>query len=259
MWAITKLTFCRAKDSALILLLIMGGIVAFFLRGTDIVKVFGENSNALDPVTATTGVFMGTAILTGVAILITLFNATSEIPRDINGRLISVLLSKPLSRFQYVMGKFLGTLGISFSFGFFWVTVMLIGRSFLPDPAVSRMGFWEVIAQYNCLLALVPTCAFATAVSCFFSDMVSMIIASAYIFISAGMAIGPILASLSGTIFGKLVLFIYLFFPNYLYFLQNQPGLVGSLGCITYSISISLIFIIVGVARFNQGDIFSRD
>ena len=257
MWAITKLTFGRAKDPALIILFLMGGVLAFFLQDSDIFELFGANVDSIEPVVPKTGIFLGTVILSSLGVMISVFNATSEIPRDINSRLISILLSKPLSRFEYVMGKFLGSLSISLSFGTAWITIMLVSKTLLSES--DGLGFWVAIAQYNCLLALIPTCAFATAVSCFFSDMVSMIVTSAYILLSFSMAIAPIVASLSGAVFGKLVLFFYFFFPNYVFFLQNKPGFVGTMACLLYSLSISLIFIIIGVARFDEGDVFSRD
>lgn len=56
-----------------------------------------------------------TLINIGALLLVTIVSAT-EIPYDISGRVLLVLLSKPIRRYQYITGKFLGLIAVGMIF-----------------------------------------------------------------------------------------------------------------------------------------------
>ncbi len=51
-----------------------------------------------------------------IAILLTVVAAATEIPRDVTSRVLLIVLTKPLKRHQFVLGKFLGVLGLGLLF-----------------------------------------------------------------------------------------------------------------------------------------------
>ncbi|NQZ68426.1 MAG: hypothetical protein HRT89_10170, partial [Lentisphaeria bacterium] len=60
----------------------------------------------------------GSLMIIFLGALMAIFSGASEIPRDISTMMISCILSKELSRHDYILGKFLGILAICFSYCF---------------------------------------------------------------------------------------------------------------------------------------------
>jgi ABC-type transport system involved in multi-copper enzyme maturation permease subunit len=97
-------------------------------------------------------------------ILITLFIGTQMIAREMEGNMIMVLLSKPISRFDFLLGKFLGLSGI-----LFLLIIIMGGIFFLLTP--FSLSFLLVFAgMYISFLLLL-------ALALFFSTFLSPLIA----------------------------------------------------------------------------------
>ncbi len=83
---------------------IFGSFVALFLlataQGPDLVEQYNINC---------TRIF--TFINIGALLLVTIVSAT-EIPYDISGRVLLIILSKPIRRYQYITGKFFGLIAV---------------------------------------------------------------------------------------------------------------------------------------------------
>ena len=189
MLAIFNLTIRRLKEPATVILFLIGCIFAFFVNGTDVFELSSIHSATSESVLGRNNVLLGTVLLCGMGLLVTVFNAASEIPRDISSRMIAILLSKPVSRLEYVSGKFLGALGIGIANTGCWVTVMLICRKFMADPEKAKaLTAGVAFSQYTCLMILVPITAVAICFSCWFSDVVSMIVTTVYVLLSFAIA-----------------------------------------------------------------------
>lgn len=81
-------------------------------------------------------------------ILITIFISASVIPSEVDNRVIYTILSKPISRFQYLLGKFVGVQLIVL------VNLLLMGFLFImalyarqPDVFPTLM-IWSVVLTY---------------------------------------------------------------------------------------------------------------
>lgn len=239
-------------------LVLVGSIISYWFAGlgtfsSDVVGqslIFGEQQ-----VNGT--ILLGTILLTLLSGLITVFNAAAEIPRDIDSRMIAILLSKPISRQRYIWGKFLGTLGLGLICGLMWLTLMLICRQFLPIDEAEQLRWVDVVRQYACLLLLVPLTAVAISISCYFSDILAMVITCVYLLLCFVAAIFPVVISLTAQlVIGKILLLPYYLFPNLLYFLLSYPSLLDYAGLVVYALATAIIFLLLGRSRFNTGDIF---
>ncbi len=257
MTGIFLMTIRRFRDAASFFIFILGCVFAVLMQGMGQLDILAFSESETELV-GTNNVLFGTVILVGLAVLVTIFNAASEIPRDISNRLISVLLSKPISRFQYVLGKFAASLVFGAINGGIWITVLVVCRYFMTNDPIVPFTAGLVFSQYVCLLILFPITAIAICSSCIFSDVVSMIVTSAYIMLSFGVVVVPIMSALSRSGLGKAIMFVYYFFPNLGYFLQSYHSFFGVLGLAIYAGTTSLIFLLIGSYRFGNSDVYAR-
>jgi len=98
-------------------------------------------------------------------ILITLFVGTQMIAREMEGNMILILLSKPLSRGQFLLGKFLGLSGI-----LFLLTSIMGGIFFFLVP-FSWDIIWVLSGMYVSFLLLLSLALFF---STFLSPLLAM-------------------------------------------------------------------------------------
>ena len=115
MWAVAELSLLKMREGAFYLLILVGIAVCVLADTADPVSgqvtreslfayaLSGESVN-VPPLTIGTCVGMLICILLGV------FYGSSEVPGDMNSGLILVVLSKPVSRMRYLLGKYLSTL-----------------------------------------------------------------------------------------------------------------------------------------------------
>ncbi len=258
MLPIASLTFLRLKEPAFLLLVAVGLFISYCISGlgsfsSDIVSrdlLFGQSE--------TQGtILLGSILVTLLGGLITVFNAAAEIPRDISSRMIAILLSKPISRLGYIWGKYLGTLAIGLSCSFLWLSFMLFSRIFLRgelDEVVTTGMLWR---QYACLVFLIPLTGVSVGISCYFSDIVAMIITCIYMFVCFVGALAPVVVNFVGeTSLAYAVLLPYYLFPNSIYYFQSYTDASDYLGLLAYAISTAILFVFLGRARFDNGDIF---
>lgn len=260
MSGIAILTIRRLQEPAFLILFMLGALLAYGISDAGamdislfgVVTIAGEKGAHAPP---EAGLLVGTLVLTVLGCLITVFTATCEIPRDISTRMIAILLSKPISRAEYVGGKFLGSLGIGLIFSVLWLTIMIGSRLAWPPPHQSSISVIGLILQYRCLLILLPITAIAVSISCYMSDLSAMIVSAFYILFAFGISVLPILINLIPSLIGKLLLFGYLFTPNLGYFIFGPHGFFPNLALVVYAVSSSFLFINIGRLYFEQGDI----
>ena len=109
-------------------------------------------------------------------------------------------------------------------------------------------------------LPIIPLTALSITVSCFLSDISAMIIVAIYMTFSIFFSIVPLaIALLPKTLSAGVdayILVFYYFFPNFIYFFQNfqLAGLI-SLALLFYTLSITVIFLMIGANRINTRDL----
>lgn len=84
----------------------------------------------------------GTAAIHLFAFFITIFVATNSMSKDLDRRALYLLLPKPLSRGQYILGKYTGLLSLLFTTllilgGLFVFGLLLMNRSLIPGTMVD--------------------------------------------------------------------------------------------------------------------------
>jgi ABC-type transport system involved in multi-copper enzyme maturation permease subunit len=116
-------------------------------------------------------------------ILITIFISASVVPTEVENRVIYTVLSKPIRRFQYLMGKFVGVqmivlLNLILMGGLFGVAL------FFKEKTVPTLLFWNILLTYFMFLIV---SAFTFAISCASSSSVLPTIAGLFIYITGNL------------------------------------------------------------------------
>jgi ABC-type transport system involved in multi-copper enzyme maturation permease subunit len=116
-------------------------------------------------------------------VLITIFISASVVPTEVDNRVIYTILSKPVRRFQYLFGKFLGVqliviMNLLLMAGLFFVALWFKQR------IVPTLLLWSVLLTYFEFLIV---SAFTFAVSCSASSAVLPTIAGLFIYITGNL------------------------------------------------------------------------
>lgn len=101
-----------------------------------------------------------------VLLLVTVVSAT-EIPYDISGRVLLVILSKPIRRYQYITGKFMGLLGVGLIYAS--LTAVFATSALLSLGYEPTAEYWTGIGVI--FLRLLIACGFTTMLSASFSEI----------------------------------------------------------------------------------------
>lgn len=121
--------------------------------------------------------------ITLFGVLITIFISASVVPAEVENRVIYTILSKPVRRFQYLFGKFLGVqliviLNLLLMGGLFFVALWFKQR------IVPTLLLWSILLTYFEFLIV---SAFTFAISCAASSSVLPTIAGLFIYITGNL------------------------------------------------------------------------
>lgn len=113
-------------------------------------------------------------------VLITIFTSASVVPNEVENKVIYTVLSKPLRRFQYLAGKFIGIQLIVL------MNLLLMGLLFFvaiyfKQQVLPTLLLWALLLTYFEFLVV---SAFTFAVSCASSSAVLPTIAGLFIYIT---------------------------------------------------------------------------
>ena len=253
--AIAELTFKKVKEPAVAMLILVSALLG--------IVIASMNSNGPETGSETQKLLMMgqsgetgvSSIIICISAIIAILSGSTEIPRDIEARTIMFILGKPVQRFEYLLGKFLGLYLICILFYIATITSAMVTawvRGGEPPTAetVSRslMG----------ILSLAPFLSLSFMVSCFMPDISAMIISTVYVIFCLAMGTTIFLVDmLPQNMLNDFWLFLlYYYFPNLLYFLQSFSLLsVEGLSLILYSLSVTFIFITIGAYRLQSKDL----
>jgi len=112
--------------------------------------------------------------------LITIFISASVVPNEVENKVIYTILSKPVRRFQYLLGKFVGVqliviINLALMGGLFFIAL------YLKQNILPTLLLWSILLTYFMLLVI---SAFTFAVSCAATSAVLPTIAGLFIFIT---------------------------------------------------------------------------
>lgn len=262
MWGIAELTLRKIKEPAFQIIFLLAIVAGFILTDSGkFTESAVESSGLIGQIMASR---QGYPILTSTfsaiifTLIMALFTGASDIPRDIDSRMIMLLLSKPVRRFEYLAGKFLGLLILCLII--FTATEITVFTTYYFST--NELYPWGLMAkQFSLVLVLVPFLAMMVMISCFVADVSAMILGVIYVLFSISMSTIPIIvAMLPKTTTEGLESYLFLFyyiFPNFLYYFQTLTfsfGLVP-ISLFIYSISMTVIFLMIGSIRLNTRDL----
>lgn len=116
-------------------------------------------------------------------VLITIFISASVVPAEVENKVIYTILSKPVRRFQYLIGKFAGVQMIVL------VNLILMGGLFmaalyLRQPVFPSLLLWSIVLTYFEFLII---SAFTFALSCAASSAVLPTIGGLFIYLTGSL------------------------------------------------------------------------
>lgn len=112
-------------------------------------------------------------------VLITIFISASVVPNEVENKVIYTVLSKPVRRFQYLFGKFLG-IQLIVIMNLALMGALFFFALFLKERILPTLLLWSIFLTY---LEFLVVSAFTFAVSCSASSAVLPTIAGLFIYI----------------------------------------------------------------------------
>ena len=112
-------------------------------------------------------------------ILITIFISASGVPAEMENKVIYTILSKPVRRFQYLLGKFLG-IQLIIILNLLLMTLLFFIALYVKQSVLPTLLLWSALLTYFQFLIV---SAFTFAISCTSTSSVLPTIAGLFIFI----------------------------------------------------------------------------
>ncbi len=116
-------------------------------------------------------------------VLITIFISASVVPTEVENKVVYTVLSKPVRRFQYLLGKFIGVQLIVL------INLALMGGLFFIALYIKQ-GIWPTLLLWSILLTyfqFIIVSAFTFAVSCTATSAVLPTIAGLFIYVTGNL------------------------------------------------------------------------
>ncbi|MCM8542305.1 MAG: hypothetical protein NE328_18695 [Lentisphaeraceae bacterium] len=251
MFSIARFTILKIFEPAFIFLLVFGFVLSYMTSGNQSLDLsfFTDITN-----TNTEGnLDIGSFILVMLSLIIAVFVGSTEIPRDLNTRMITILLCKPISRTKYVIGRFAGTWILSSMLYGSWLLALGIFQYLNMPDLFNAKSF---MLNFLYIFALAPVSAVSVTVSTYLDDVPAMIISFILISISFTMGSIPIIITvIPDADLRRLVLLFYYLLPNFTYLFRSFEAAIHCLAFITYCIALSAMLLKVGITHFDDRDL----
>jgi ABC-type transport system involved in multi-copper enzyme maturation permease subunit len=196
----------------------------------------------------------GFVVILLMTIIIAIFSGATDIPKDIESRMIMHVLTKPVKRIEYILGKYFGLVAICICF---FMAAAIAATVVHWTKTGEFYGLQLLCRQFLLLLALFPFVALTIMVSTFLPDISAMIVTTVYISFSLLISAISVFVDMlpkSLEIVSLIHIFAY-FFPNFFYFFNSCKfsGIV-LIALIAYSFSMSAIFLLIASFQMNRRD-----
>ncbi|MBO7148183.1 MAG: hypothetical protein J6W81_10595 [Lentisphaeria bacterium] len=260
MFAITLLSLKRMREPAFFIFLGIALCMAFIVSNLDPIaqqlnaesifaQVVEANRSQSPLLTSAFIMFIISAFFGG-------FLGASEIPKDISSDLILILLSKPIRKISYMLGKYLGMLIVCCSLYAGSLIVIFLAHWIQSGEIYP---FSLMLKQLYMIFAFLPFCGMIIMISCFTGELAAMIISFFYLTFSLSFSFLPIAVAMLpkgvAGYAGAAGFIIYYLFPNFVfYFLDFKMfGLVFFM-LLIYSVTLSIMFLMIAVGRLETMD-----
>lgn len=261
MWGVAELTLRKMKEPAFF---IMVGIALLMGYCVSEVEPLGTQASS-DSIIAQIVVSSeeGSSLLTSsffafaLSVILAIFTGATEIPRDIESGMIMLVLSKPVRKYEYMLGKYFGVLILCLVFFAGSEIVMYLSHALKTKEFYGPL---MMLRQFYLAIAFIPLVAITVATSCFFNDLSAMIVTAVYILFSLALNFIPIMVAILPKGVGggveSYLFILYYFFPNYVFYFQTFKlfGVVP-ISLLLYSLSIAAVFLCIGAIRLKNRDL----
>ncbi len=255
--AVSEITLKKVKEPAFKVLFIIAVIFGYCVSEMEALSFQGEDVT-ISTILATDS---GTPLLAGfmmiilMTLLIAVFSGGTEIPRDVDSQMVMFILSKPISRAEYLLGKYIGVVLTCLVF-FILAFISAVLAHVLKAGELYSLS--SLVRQSYLVLAIFPFVAMTMMISTFLSDISAMIVAVIYIMFALSMSAMSIFVDMLPKSLGvaSSAHVIAYCFPNYFYYL-NSFRLVGVVvaALVVYSLSLTAIFLMIGILKLNRRDL----
>ncbi|MHB9138557.1 MAG: ABC transporter permease subunit [Victivallaceae bacterium] len=255
-FGVFEITFKKVKEPAFSLLLVIAVVIGACVSSMETLSLKEDNGMLLGLISSEQGapLLSGFVIILFMTMIVAIFAGATDVPKDIESRMIMLILTKPVTRIEYLFGKYLGIVAICISF-------------FLAASVATSVVHWiksgEIFAfslltrQFLLLLALFPFIALTIMISTFLSDISAMIVTSVYLIFSLlASAVSVFVDMLPKSLEAvSIVHIVAYFFPNFFYFFNSFKfsGIV-IIAMIIYSFSMAAIFLFIAAFQMNRRD-----
>lgn len=255
--AVFEMTVKKVKEPAFSLLFVVAAVIGACVSEMESLSLSSQDNSLLfGLVSLEQGqpLLAGFVIILFMTLIVAIFSGATDIPKDIQSRMIVMVLAKPVTRMEYLIGKYLGVVAICISF--FIIAALSAGVAHYVKT--QEMFPWTVFArQFLLLLAVFPVAAIATMISTFFGDISAMIVTGFYLFTSliiSAIAVFVDMLPRSLGLGAPLNIAAY-FFPNFFFYFNSFkcPGIVMA-ALVAYSFAVSVIFLIIAAVRMQRRD-----
>jgi len=255
--AVMQLTMVRLREPAFLLLVAIAAGVGY--QVSEIGPLAGEGQPDLLTRLLVAGdasqVTGGFAMILLAALLIAVFVGATDIPREIESRTVMVLLAKPITRGEYLIGKYFGVCALSLLFFFIAAGAAVIGHWLSTGASYPPALLFR---QFLLAAAIFPFAAMTVMFSCFLSDLAAILASVTYLLLALFIGTIPLLLELlpGGLGFTPVLWLIYSWFPNFLHFLQPcRPGGLMLPALLVYAASTSVLLLAVAAYRLRSRDL----
>jgi ABC-type transport system involved in multi-copper enzyme maturation permease subunit len=255
-FAIFELTVKKVKEPAFFILFIIAAFIGYFVSGMGELK-FSQNEDILFGLVSLeqgSPLLIGFVVILLMTLIVAIFSGATDIPKDIDSRMIMLILGKPVKRSEYLLGKYLGIVAICLAFFFSAAIFAFIGYLINMGGAIT---FSIAVRQLMLVLVVFPFVAMAMMISAYLSDISAMIVAVVYVLFSICIsAISLFIDMLPRSLEALPAIHpISYLFPNYFYFFNSfkYTGFV-MVSLILYTISLTVIFLAIASFRLDQRD-----
>ncbi len=261
MWGVTLLTLMKMREPSFYIIAAIGVLMGYCVSEVEPLSNQAATDSIISQIVVSES--GGASLLTSsffafaMSIILAIFVGATEIPRDIDSGMIMIILSKPIKKWEYMLGKYLGILLLCLVF-FFGVEAIIYLAHLLKTH--EFYGPVLMLRQFYLVMAFLPLVAVTVAFSCFFGDLASMIVTSMYILFSLALGFIPIMVAVlpRGVAAGveSYIFILYYFFPNYVFYFQTFK-LIGivPISLAVYSVAIATIFLSIGAIKLQNRDL----
>ncbi|MFA7183980.1 MAG: ABC transporter permease subunit [Victivallales bacterium] len=254
--AIFELTVKKVKEPAFFILFIIAALIGYFVSGMGVLK-FSQNEDILFGLISLeqgSPLLIGFVVILLMTMIVAIFSGATDIPKDIDSRMIMLILSKPVKRAEYLLGKYLGIVAICLGFFFSAAIFAFVGHFVNSGELIT---FSVAVRQLMLILTIFPFVAMAMMISAYLSDISAMIVAIAYILFSVcistvSLFIDMLPQSLEAV---PLIHPLSYLFPNYFYFFNSfkYNGIV-MVALVLYAVAMTAIFLSIAAFRLEHRD-----